>query len=59
MGSLAYAAGPLGLVIAGPLADTAGLKTTFLALALPMVALGLVALGMPSLRDLDRAPEQT
>jgi H+ antiporter protein len=59
MGSLAYAAGPLGLVLAGPLADSAGLKTTFLALALPMVALGLVALGMPSLRDLDRAPEQT
>ena len=57
MGSLAYAAGPLGLVIAGPLADAAGLKTTFLALSLPMVALGLVALGMPSLRDLDRAPE--
>jgi H+ antiporter protein len=59
MGSLAYAAGPLGLILAGPLADAAGLKTTFLALALPMVVLGLVALGLPSLRDLDRAPEQT
>ena len=59
MGSLAYAAGPLGLILAGPLADAAGLKTTFLALALPMVVLGLVALGLPSLRDLDRTPEQT
>ena len=57
MGSLAYAAGPLGLILAGPLADAAGLKTTFLALALPMVVLGLVALGLPSLRDLDRQPE--
>ena len=54
MGSLAYAAGPLGLILAGPLADSAGLKTTFLALALPMLVLGLVALGLPSLRELDR-----
>jgi MFS family permease len=58
MGSLAYAAGPLGLIIAGPLADSAGLKTTFLALSLPMVVLGLIALGLPSLRDLDRPVEQ-
>jgi H+ antiporter protein len=57
MGSLAYAAGPLGLVLAGPLADTAGLKVTFLALALPMVVLGVIALRLPSLRDLDRSPE--
>jgi H+ antiporter protein len=56
MGSLAYAAGPLGLVLAGPLADTAGLNVTFLALALPMVVLGVIAIGLPSLRDLDRAP---
>jgi MFS family permease len=54
MGSLAYAAGPLGLIVAGPLADTAGLKTTFLALALPMLVLGFIALGLPSLRELDR-----
>ena len=56
MGSLAYAAGPLGLVLAGPLADAAGLHVTFLALSLPMLLLGLVALGLPALRDLDRAP---
>lgn len=54
MGSLAYAAGPLGLILAGPLADSAGLKTTFLALAVPMLVLGLVALRLPSLRELDR-----
>jgi H+ antiporter protein len=57
MGSLAYAAGPLGLIIAGPLADSAGLKTTFLALSIPMAMLGLIALGLPSLRDLDRPVE--
>jgi MFS family permease len=55
MGSLAYAAGPLGLVIAGPLADAAGLNATFLALALPMLLLGIVAVFLPALRDLDRS----
>ena len=56
MGSLAYAAGPLGLVLAGPLADAAGLHATFLALALPMLVLGVVAVFLPALRDLDRDP---
>jgi H+ antiporter protein len=58
MGSLAYAAGPLGLVLAGPLADAAGLHATFLALALPMLLLGVVAVFLPALRDLDRDPSQ-
>jgi H+ antiporter protein len=56
MGSLAYAAGPLGLVLAGPLADATGLHVTFLALSLPMLLLGLVAVRLPALRDLDTAP---
>jgi H+ antiporter protein len=56
MGSLAYAAGPLGLVIAGPLADAAGLHATFLALSLPMLLLGLVAVFLPALRQLDSEP---
>jgi H+ antiporter protein len=55
MGSLAYAAGPLGLVVAGPLADAAGLHVTFLALSLPMLLLGVVAIFLPALRHLDRA----
>ena len=62
MGSLAYAAGPLGLVLAGPLADAAGLHATFLALSLPMLLLGVVAVFLPALRDLDSEPsaeEQT
>ncbi|MFC7677079.1 MFS transporter [Mycolicibacterium sp. GCM10028919] len=54
MGSLAYAAGPLGLIVAGPLADTAGLHVTFLALSIPMLVLGLAALFLPALRELDR-----
>lgn len=53
MGSLAYAAGPLGLILAGPLADAAGLHATFLALSLPMLALGVAAVFLPALRDLD------
>jgi H+ antiporter protein len=55
MGSLAYAAGPLGLIVAGPLADAAGLHATFLALSLPMLVLGIVAVFLPALRELDRA----
>jgi H+ antiporter protein len=56
MGSLAYAAGPLGLIVAGPLADAAGLHATFLALSLPMLILGLIAVFLPALRELDRPP---
>jgi H+ antiporter protein len=56
MGSLAYAAGPLGLIVAGPLADSAGLHVTFLALSLPMLALGVLAIFLPALRQLDRVP---
>jgi MFS family permease len=65
MGSLAYAAGPLGLIVAGPLADAAGLHATFLALSLPMLVLGLVAIFLPALHELDsdgqidQAPGQT
>lgn len=55
MGSLAYAAGPLGLIVAGPLADSAGLQATFLALSLPMLALGVVSVFLPALRELDRS----
>ncbi|WP_144207780.1 MFS transporter [Mycobacterium tilburgii] len=54
MTGLTFAAGPLGLLVAGPLAGTAGLRTTFLALAVPILLVGLVACGLPSLRELDR-----
>ena len=58
MTSLAYAAGPLGFMLAGPLADAFGLKITFLALAIPMIVIGLVSVGLGSLHDLDQATEQ-
>ncbi len=57
MAGLTYAAGPLGLLVAGPLADAAGLKVTFLALAVPIVWIGLMATRLPSLHELDHAPE--
>ena len=57
MAGLMYAAGPLGLLVAGPLADAAGLRVTFLALAGPILIVGLVSCGLPALRELDRAPE--
>jgi H+ antiporter protein len=57
MAGLTYAAGPLGLLVAGPLADAAGLKVTFLVLAVPILLIGLIACGLPSLRELDRTPE--
>ena len=53
MGSLAYAAGPLGLIVAGPLADAAGLHATFLALSLPMLLLGAASVFLRPLRGLD------
>jgi Na+/melibiose symporter-like transporter len=56
--SLAYAAGPLGFMLAGPLADAFGLRTTFLALAVPMIAIGSVSLLLPALYDLDRSSEE-
>jgi len=46
------------LIVAGPLADSAGLHATFLALSLPMLVLGVVAVFLPALRDLDRPSTQ-
>ncbi|ORW42158.1 MFS transporter [Mycobacterium paraense] len=57
MTGLMYTAGPLGLLVAGPLADAAGLRVTFLALAVPILVIGVIACGLPSLRELDRTPE--
>jgi H+ antiporter protein len=57
MTGLMYAAGPLGLLVAGPLTDAAGLQVAFLDLAVPILVIGVLACALPSLRELDRAPE--
>lgn len=55
MSSLGYAARPAGFMLAGPLATAFGLRTTFLVLAIPIMAVGLVSLRLPALRELDRS----
>lgn len=54
MTSLEYAGGPLGLALAGPVTDAFGLRMTFLTLGIPMIAIGMVAVWLPSLHELDR-----
>ncbi|EME65584.1 major facilitator superfamily multidrug transporter [Rhodococcus ruber BKS 20-38] len=53
MTSTAYAAGPAGILAAGPLIDSTGVRTTFFALALPMVGVAAVCFALPVLRELD------
>lgn len=56
MTSMTYAAGPVGFMLAGPLIDSFGLRFTFLALAIPILLIGLAAPWIPALRELDEAP---
>ena len=56
MTSMTYAAGPVGFMLAGPLIDAFGLRFTFLALAVPILLIGLAAPWIPALRELDDAP---
>ena len=53
MTSMTYAAGPVGFMLAGPLIDRLGLRFTFLALAVPILLIGLAAPWIPALRELD------
>ena len=53
MGSAAYAAGPIGYLVAGPLIDRYGDGPVFLGLALLLLVLSLGSAFMPSLRGLD------
>jgi hypothetical protein len=39
------------------LTDAYGLRTTFMALAVPMILIGLISVALPSLRELDRPSE--
>ena len=54
MTSMAYAAGPVGFMLAGPLVDAFGLTPAFLALALPLLVIALLCPWIPALRELDR-----
>ncbi|MGV0990900.1 MAG: MFS transporter [Mycobacterium sp.] len=60
MTSMTYAAGPVGFMLAGPLIDKFGLRFTFLALAVPILLIGLAAPWIPALKELDEdAPRMT
>ena len=56
MTSMAYTAGPVGFMLAGPLIDRFGLKAAFLGLAIPILAIALMCPWIPGLRDLDEEP---
>lgn len=56
MTSLAYAAGPAGYLLAGPLAEGVGLRPAFLILAGALLVAALVAAPLPVLRLLDAPP---
>lgn len=56
MGSAAYAAGPLGYLLAAPLVQSLGVQRSFLALAVVLLAVSLVSAFLPSLRGLDDDP---
>jgi MFS family permease len=51
--SLAYASGPVGFLVVGPLIEWIGLRATFLVLALVLVAVALAAPFVAALRALD------
>ncbi len=54
MTSTAYAAGPLGYLVVGPLLDQLGIASTFVALSIPIVVIAIVCAALPVLRELDR-----
>jgi MFS family permease len=51
--SIAYAAGPIGFVVIGPLIEIIGLRAAFLTLALILVGVAFAALFVRSLDGLD------
>jgi len=55
LGSLVTAASPLGLAVAGPVADTIGPQPWFLLAGVPMLILGVAAFFIPSLMNLEEA----
>ena len=53
--SLAYAAGPVGFLVVGPLVESVGLRATFLGLALALIGVAFASPFVRSLRGLDDA----
>ncbi|MET7952154.1 MFS transporter [Micromonospora sp. NPDC005324] len=56
MTSFAYAAGPAGYLLTGPLVQWLGLRNAFLALASALLLAAVVAAPLPALRTLDVPP---
>ncbi len=57
--SSAYAAGPLGLLLVGPLVDRLGVQGAFMVLALALTFVSIAAIALPGLKDLDRPTSTT
>ncbi|MEH0985558.1 MFS transporter [Micromonospora sp. CPCC 205556] len=56
MTSFAYAAGPAGYLLAGPLVEWLGLRSAFLVLAAALLLAAVIAAPLPVLRMLDEPP---
>jgi MFS family permease len=54
--SAAYIAGPIGYVLVGPGVEAFGVEPVFIAVGVAVLAAGVVALALPSLRGMDDAP---
>jgi DHA3 family macrolide efflux protein-like MFS transporter len=60
MGSMATAMNPLGLAIAGPVADSIGIRPWFSITAVMLVAGGVAGMALPALRNIEtEAAERT
>jgi MFS family permease len=59
IGGAAYAAGPLGYLVAGPLLDRLGVPTTLLVLGAALTVACIVGATLPALRGLDDPPARS
>jgi MFS family permease len=56
MTSAAYAAGPVGYLLVGPLVDWVGVRPAFLVLAGALLAIAVLSVALPSIHLLDGSP---
>lgn len=59
IGSLASAMAPLGLLIAGPVADALGVRTWYIVGGLVTIAMGIIGFFIPAVRTVEDGPGQT